>query len=80
MENLPGPLLYQILKYTGIIDVLILECLSIKIQAKLRGTLSAFQYALEKHYKTQHKPFDESKESCKSILGGPTSDVEFIHY
>ena len=80
MENLPGPLLYQILKYTGIIDVLILECLSIKIQSKLRGNLSAFQYALEKHYKIERTAFDESKASLQSVLSGPTSDVEFIHY
>ena len=79
MESIPGPLLYQILKYTTLNDALVLECLSPKIQSKLQGNLSAFQYALEKKYRTDRKPFSECKQLLKS-LKGKTVDLCYIPY
>ena len=42
MERTPGPLLYEILKYSGLKYVVMLELFSTTIAAKLAGNLSAF--------------------------------------
>lgn len=48
MERLPGVLLYEIAKFGEISDLLILECFSSSLKAKLMASKSAFSALLRK--------------------------------
>ena len=42
MDKLPGPLLYELAKYVGMLGIPVLEIFNSRIQKKLLGSLSAF--------------------------------------
>ena len=48
MDQLPGVLLYEIAKFGEISDLLILECFSTSLRAKLMASKSAFAALLRK--------------------------------
>jgi hypothetical protein len=80
MDRTPGPLLYEVAKYTGVKGILTMEMLDTTISKKLRGNLSAFQYAIQKVFKSDRKDWNESKEFLKSISYGTTELLGFIPY
>jgi hypothetical protein len=42
MDRIPGPLLYEVAKYTGVKGILTMELIDCKVANKLHSNLSAF--------------------------------------
>ena len=80
MNKTPGPLIYEILKFSGIKTICLVEWISTTIQHKLRGNLAAFQTSLQKNYRSNRKSFDESKIWLKSLYHGESEDLGFHAY
>jgi hypothetical protein len=47
MERIRGDMLYEVISYTGLSYVLVLECVSVTLRTKLHGSISALQHALD---------------------------------
>ena len=75
MEKLPGPILYELLKFCGVDTIAVLELFSRSIQAKLRGSLSAFQRTLEKTYGINRRNFEENKQFLADIYKCEPADL-----
>ncbi|MEE4248435.1 MAG: hypothetical protein V2I33_23890 [Kangiellaceae bacterium] len=68
MEEVPGPVLYQILKYSGIQTISMFELLSSSVRSKLEANPSAFSYIAKKFIGLSYRSYEKTKEFLK-LLG-----------
>ncbi len=67
MERIPAQLIYEIYKHLPLTDICIIECMSVKVQTKLRGTLSAMNYVLRKYNLNNVENLEAAKETIKNM-------------